>query len=317
MVDEARGCALTLLKHNSPNSALLDIAFHNPALTAKPTFDIFRAIVVEHLTLTKALVSPEDQVAFNGVLSLISGEYNELVSLRNTLLHGTWFVGYSSREDPNAETHSGKIQADKEGLEPESVPKHAFELLALKDRGTRPFQTIPFQWSLHTIDREGVLNHAEFLADGVNDPRRQFAETLIDALAYSNGPIIVYSAYEKTRLKELAAEFPDLGTELSTVITRLADLLPIVRSAVYFPEFEFSNSIKSVAPALCPGFSYDDLDGVADGGAASAAFLQLASGRITDPGEAVQLRAALLAYCKRDTLAKVEVHRALVRLAAP
>ena len=59
--------------------------------------------MVEHLTLTKALVSPEDQVAFNGVLSLISGEYNELVSLRNTLLHGTWFVGYSSREDPNAE----------------------------------------------------------------------------------------------------------------------------------------------------------------------------------------------------------------------
>jgi hypothetical protein len=135
MVDEARGCALNLLKHNSPNSALLDIAFHNPALTAKPTFDIFRAIVVEHLTLTKALVSPEDQVAFNGVLSLISGEYNELVSLRNTLLHGTWFVGYSSREDPNAENFIlEKYKPTKKGLEPESVPKHAFELLALKDR---------------------------------------------------------------------------------------------------------------------------------------------------------------------------------------
>jgi hypothetical protein len=183
--------------------------------------------------------------------------------------------------------------------------------------GARPYQTIPFQWSLHTIDREGALNHAEFLADGVNDPRRQFAETLVDALAWSDDPIIVYSAYENTRLRELAADFPDLSTDLSTVISRLADLLPIVRSAVYFPAFGFSNSIKSVAPALCPGFSYDDLDGVADGGAASGAFLQLASGRITDPGEALQLRAALLAYCKRDTLAMVEVHRALVRLTAP
>jgi Domain of unknown function(DUF2779) len=183
--------------------------------------------------------------------------------------------------------------------------------------GARPYQTIPFQWSLHTIDGDGVLNHTEFLADGVNDPRRQFAETLIDALACSDDPIIVYSAYEQTRLKELAADFPDLSTALNTVISRLADLLPIVRSAVYFPEFGFSNSIKSVAPALCPGFSYDDLDGVADGGAASAAFLQLASGRVTDPGEALQLRAALLAYCKRDTLAMVEVHQALARLAAP
>ena len=42
--------------------------------------------------------------------------------------------------------------------------------------GTRPYQTIPFQWSLHTINGDGVLSHKEFLADGVNDPRRQFAE---------------------------------------------------------------------------------------------------------------------------------------------
>ena len=133
----------------------------------------------------------------------------------------------------------------------------------------------------------------------------------------SDDPIIVYSAYEQTRLRELAADFPDLSTALNALIARLADLLPIVRSAIYFPAFEFSNSIKSVAPALCPGFSYDDLDGIADGGAASAAFLQLASGRITDPGRPFNLRAALLAYCKRDTLAMVEVHQALARLAAP
>ena len=101
--------------------------------------------------------------------------------------------------------------------------------------GTRPYQTIPFQWSLHTIDGDGVLSHKEFLADGVNDPRRQFAETLIDALACSDDPIIVYSAYEQTRLKELAADFPDLSTALNALIARLADLLPIVRSAVYFP----------------------------------------------------------------------------------
>jgi predicted RecB family nuclease len=183
--------------------------------------------------------------------------------------------------------------------------------------GTRPYQTIPFQWSLHTIDGDGVLGHKEFLADGGNDPRRPFAETLVDALACSDDPIIVYSAYEQTRLRELAADFPDLSTALNTMIARLADLLPIVRSAIYFPEFGFSNSIKSVAPALCPGFSYDDLDGVPDGGAASAAFLQLASGRITHPEEADQLRAELLAYCKRDTLAMVEVHRALAQLAVP
>jgi hypothetical protein len=45
---------------------------------------------------------------------------------------------------------------------------------------------------------EGVLHHQEFLACGVHDPRRQFAETLIEALASSDESIIVYSAYERT-----------------------------------------------------------------------------------------------------------------------
>jgi hypothetical protein len=183
--------------------------------------------------------------------------------------------------------------------------------------GTRPYQTIPFQWSLHVIDADGVLHHREFLAEGDGDPRRRFAGTLIEALAVFDGPILVYSAYEQTRLTELASEFPDLSQSLNALIARLVDLLPIVRAAVYFPEFQFSNSIKSVAPALCPGFGYADLEGVADGATASAAFLQLATGYLTVPEEVDQLRSALLAYCQRDTVAMVEVHRALTRLALP
>jgi hypothetical protein len=78
------------------------------------------------------------------------------------------------------------------------------------------------------------------------------------------------------------------------------DLLPIVGGAVYFPEFRFSNSIKSVTPTLCLDFRYDDLEGVAAGGAGSAAFLQLASGYLTSPEDVDHLRSALLEYCHRD-----------------
>ncbi|MBR1285384.1 DUF2779 domain-containing protein [Bradyrhizobium sp. AUGA SZCCT0177] len=181
--------------------------------------------------------------------------------------------------------------------------------------GTRPYQTIPFQWSLHMVDSDGTMGHKEFLADGVSDPRRQFAEALIDGLAGSDDPIIVYSAYEKTRLRELASDFPDLSADLGALTVRLADLLPVVRTALYLPEFQYSNSIKSVAPALCPGFTYDDLKVIADGGAASATFLQIVSGLVECSEQVHQLRHALLAYCERDTLALLEVHRALLRLA--
>jgi hypothetical protein len=180
--------------------------------------------------------------------------------------------------------------------------------------GTRPYQTIPFQWSLHVLAHGGTLHHREFLAEADGDPRRAFAETLIDALSSLDAPIVVYSSYEQTRLKELAATFPDLRDPLAAIIGRLADLLPAVRSAVYFPDAGFSNSIKSVGPALCPDFTYDDLTEIADGATASAAFLQLASGAVTDPEENDRLRTALRLYCHRDTLATVEIHRALLAL---
>ena len=127
-------------------------------------------------------------------------------------------------------------------------------------------------------------------------------------------PVIVYSAYEQTQLTALAGQFPDLAGPIIAIINRLADLLPVVRGAVYFPDFSFSNSIKAVAPSLSPEFGYDDLADIADGVAASAAFAQMASGAIADPADVARLRGALLAYCQRDTLAMVEVHRALVQL---
>jgi hypothetical protein len=71
-----------------------------------------------------------------------------------------------------------------------------------------------------------------------------------------------------------------------------------------------------VAPALVDGFGYGDLEQIADGGEASAALLRLASGAATDPREDACVRRALLAYCERDTLALVELHRTL-RARAP
>ena len=169
----------------------------------------------------------------------------------------------------------------------EVVPVLASSAIVL---ATEPFQALPFQWSLHTRDRHGNLSHQGFLADGARDPRQTFAETLIDALAATDYPIIIYSPYERTQLKALAREFPDLSVALNSVITRLADLLPIVRGAVYLTEFGFTKSLKSVAPALCPGFGYDDLHGVADGLAASSAFHQIVTGAITAPDELANLR---------------------------
>jgi hypothetical protein len=182
--------------------------------------------------------------------------------------------------------------------------------------GTRPYQVIPFQWSLHQRDSDGKIRHRDFLAEADSDPRRPFAETLIAALRGTKLPIIVYSPYERARLTELAKHFPDLAKPLHSIMRRLADLLPVVRSGVYHPDFDFSASIKTAAPALCPDVTYEDLQEIADGGAASTAFWLMASGQ-TDAETSERLRRSLREYCRRDTWAMVRLHQALDALAGP
>jgi hypothetical protein len=182
--------------------------------------------------------------------------------------------------------------------------------------GTRPYQHVPFQWSLHRLEAAGRVTHAEFLADARSDPRPAFADALLAALRESNGPVLVWSSFESDRLAELADTLPARAAEIAAVRARLVDLLPVVRAHVYHPAFMGSFSIKRVAPVLSPGVGYDDLEGVADGTAAATALARLARGMVESADEQAALRRALLAYCKRDTLALLEVHAELRRRAA-
>jgi Domain of unknown function(DUF2779) len=177
-------------------------------------------------------------------------------------------------------------------------------------RHTRPYDRIPFQWSLHRDLWGGELTHIDFLADGRRDPRREFAETLLSGTA-GQEPILVYSSYESSVIAELCRTFPDLAPALAALQLRLRDLLPIVRHTIIHPEFKGSYSIKAVAPVLASEIRYDDLELVADGAAASAAFYRLATSQAGSEEDAARVMESLREYCRRDTLALAMVHRAL------
>lgn len=181
--------------------------------------------------------------------------------------------------------------------------------------GTRPYQAIPFQWSAHFVDDSLNMTHDGFLGrHDKGDPRRDFVETLLLALGNTQLPIIVYSSYERTVLRALTTLFPDLEKDIQRVIARLKDLLVPIKSSLCHPRSPYSNSIKSIAPALAPDFSYDDLDTVSDGSSASWIYSQLVQGKPSDRLTVESLRKALWRYCERDTLAMVVVHKALLDL---
>jgi len=182
---------------------------------------------------------------------------------------------------------------------------------------TGPYQQIPFQWSLHHDDGAGNIVHREFLSHGEIDPRREFAESLLEAVEQIEGPLAVYTSFEATILRNLVVIYSDnLAARLNEVIDRLVDLYGIVRDNVVHPNFYGKYSIKAVAVALAPHITYDDLDGVADGSEASAAFYWLVTDPLISAEDRARYRDALRAYCQRDTLAMVHVHRRLIAYTA-
>jgi predicted RecB family nuclease len=169
----------------------------------------------------------------------------------------------------------------------------------------RPYDQLPFQWSVHVLRQPGAEpEHYEFLATDASDPRREFVESLCNALGES-GNIVVYSAFESQRLSELGAYLPEFADRIKQIQARLWDLLPVVRNNVYHPAFAGSYSLKYVLPALVPEMSYADME-VADGQAAGLAWESLIRGKL-DGDERDRITKALLDYCGQDTLALVRL----------
>ena len=173
---------------------------------------------------------------------------------------------------------------------------------------SRPYQQIPFQYSLHYLNKPGSeLQHFEFLAESdINiDPRIKFIEQLLTDTK-GKGTILVYNeAFEKTRLAEVARDFPQYADDINERLTRIKDLMtPFRDKSIYMPEMRGSYSIKKVLPALIPELSYNKLE-INNGGMASMGFEQLFYE--TNKTVIENTRKNLLEYCKMDTFAMVKL----------
>jgi len=173
-------------------------------------------------------------------------------------------------------------------------------------KGTRPYQQIPFQFSVHRLSRTGTLTHEAFLDLSGDDPSRPFAEALVSVCG-ERGPVFVYNAgFERGRLGDLAERFPRLKRNLLAISERLVDLLPIAGRNYYHPSQQGSWSIKSVLPAVVPELGYDQLEGIQDGGMAMAAYLEAIHPQTTAERHQA-IRKQLERYCRLDTYAMVRI----------
>ena len=174
-------------------------------------------------------------------------------------------------------------------------------------QGTRPYQAIPFQFSLHIEQEDGRLDHYAYLHVDETDPRPDLIDQL--KILEGEGSVVAHNSnFEKRVLRELL-EFSPSDTWLDDAVNRLVDtIVPFQSFWFYHPDQRGSCSIKDVLPALV-GYGYDDLP-VSGGEEAALQFRRLRTGQF-EPEEEEKIRRSLEEYCAQDTRAMVEIIRGL------
>ena len=172
--------------------------------------------------------------------------------------------------------------------------------------GTRPYQQIPYQYSLYCKDNaDAELRYYEYLSQPGIDPRKELIEKLLKEIPENACAVVYNKSFEIGVLKSLGGWFPEYKEKIDNIINNIIDLMsPFQKKDIYFWQMRGSYSIKAALPLLVPELSYEDMD-IKDGEMAMNAYFTMAESK--DPSEIEKIRKALLEYCKLDTFGMVKM----------
>lgn len=180
--------------------------------------------------------------------------------------------------------------------------------------GYRPYQRIPFQFSLHILERpdQTDMKHVEYLHEEMSDPSVHVAKLLEEHIGAVGTVITWNKSFEAGVNRELGMRMPEHKATMDRVNSLLYDLMDVFKKQHFVhPEFKGSTSIKKVLPALVPELSYKDL-GIKEGGQASNSWWEmLAPG--TSPKRSAEISKDLKIYCGLDTYAMYAIWEKLYK----
>ena len=183
-----------------------------------------------------------------------------------------------------------------------------------------PYAQIPFQYSLHIAQTaqqdKTTYQHKEFLAnpDHFEPEVLNLAQQMAADLKDCKTIVAYHMSFEQARTKWLAEWVnqkgePQLANQLMAIRERFVDLEPLIKDHFYDLSFKGSYSIKKVLPVIAPGLTYQGMN-VSNGADAAGVFLNKLLCReqeLVKKGYTIPSSADLLAYCKQDTWAMVEI----------
>ena len=178
--------------------------------------------------------------------------------------------------------------------------------------GTKPYQQVPFQYSLHIQQTPNSrLEHKEYLHQENSNPIVPLCCALQKDIGNVGSVIVWNKGFEGMCNRRMAETAPEFSDFLINVNARFFDLMEVFSKRMYVhKDFKGSSSIKKVLPVLVPELSYQMLD-IKDGGTATTNWGKLIFA-MQEEEEIRETVYALFEYCKMDTLAMVKILQKVV-----
>lgn len=178
-------------------------------------------------------------------------------------------------------------------------------------KGMKPYDVLPFEYSLHIMREDGSLEHKVFLS--VHDDRKEMIERLLQDIP-ATGSVIAFNAEgaEKIRIQEMAEQFPEYAHALLSINLRMKDLqIPFENGYVYDLRMCGMWNLKRIM-SLFDDESYKNLE-IHQG--MDAVFQWRHLDREEEDTDAKQIMDDLKAYCGMDSYAMTVVYQWLKMLA--
>lgn len=178
--------------------------------------------------------------------------------------------------------------------------------------GDRSASPVVFQYALAQGTGQNRRVH-QYLHRSPDDPRPALVKDLAENLP-DRGSILVYGqSFERSRMRELAAAWPDFREILMDAENRMVDLLPVFSGFLcYHPDQKGRCSLKKVLPAWLSR-TYDRLM-ISAGGDVQELYPEMLD-PATPQERREEIYRGLLQYCRQDALGLLELWEKLMELA--
>lgn len=178
---------------------------------------------------------------------------------------------------------------------------------------TYPYQQTVFQYSLHILQKDGSMEHKEYIHRDRSTPVHIIAQKLREDIGDYGHVVVWNKSFEGNCNADLAQVNEALKGFLLSLNERLYDLMEIFRKMDYVhDDFRGSYSIKNVLPVFCPELSYEDLN-ISNGTEAVVQYENLIFGNASESEKEAGFN-ALLEYCKLDTWAMLRIFQELEQM---